>query len=264
VIGQGYPNLEYMIMDGGSTDGSRDVIKKYEKHLAYWVSEGDKGQSSAINSGFARATGEIFGWLNSDDMYLPGALFYAASQLNPAHPELLLGNCFHFHDSQPIGWGSDVVGEHEARDLLLFDYIIQPSTFWTRKAWRLAGALDENLTFGFDWDWFIRAQRVSVVFKPCHRYLAMYRVHNAHKTSAGGRRRQDELAVIYSRYAGPRYGDFFAGCCHRQLTLRRIRRWIRRCRLTRLELPLLKIAFPDLFLGFPTKDVRAVVSMATD
>src|ERR1035437_10150647 len=70
VIGQNYPNLEYIIIDGGSTDNSVDIIKKYEKHLTYWVSEKDNGQSDAINKGFNIATGDILGWLNSDDMYI--------------------------------------------------------------------------------------------------------------------------------------------------------------------------------------------------
>lgn len=73
VLEQDYPNLEYIIIDGGSTDNSVEIIKKYEKHLAYWVSEPDRGQSHAINKGFGHATGEILGWLNSDDYYAPGA-----------------------------------------------------------------------------------------------------------------------------------------------------------------------------------------------
>jgi glycosyltransferase involved in cell wall biosynthesis len=86
VIEQDYPNLEYIIIDGGSTDESVEIIKKYEKHLAYWVSEPDRGQSHAINKGFERATGEIFGWLNSDDWYHPGAL-KALAEAFAANPE---------------------------------------------------------------------------------------------------------------------------------------------------------------------------------
>ena len=135
VIGQGYPNLEFMILDGGSTDDSVAVIKKYERHLAYWVSEKDEGQAHAINKGFARATGDILAWLNSDDMYLPGALNYIASRLDVGLPELIFGNCFHFIQDKPSATGSDVRRWHEQRNLLLADYLIQPSTFWTRKAW---------------------------------------------------------------------------------------------------------------------------------
>jgi len=75
VLNQNYPNLEYIIIDGGSTDGSVEIIKKYEKYLAYWVSEKDKGQTDAINKGFQKSTGETLAWLNSDDTYLPGTFY---------------------------------------------------------------------------------------------------------------------------------------------------------------------------------------------
>src|SRR5229473_3174024 len=81
VLLQNYPNLEHIVIDGGSTDHSVDIIRKYERHLAYWESEPDRGQSHAINKGFARATGDILGWLNSDDYYLPGTLFTVAETL---------------------------------------------------------------------------------------------------------------------------------------------------------------------------------------
>ena len=182
VIGQDYPNLEYIIMDGGSTDNSVEIIKKYERHLAHWESEKDRGQAHAINKGFALATGTIFGWLNSDDFYLPDTLSFVAEQLNAAEPELLFGNCRHFVDGGQLTYGSDVRREHETRDLQLGDYVIQPSSFWTRAAWLNTGVLDESLHFGFDWDWFIRAQRAGVTFKPVDRYLSSYRIHGAHKT----------------------------------------------------------------------------------
>ena len=93
VLNQDYPNLEYIIIDGGSTDGSVEIIKKYEKYLAYWVSEKDKGQSDAINKGFQKSTGDILAWLNSDDTYLSGTLFKVvkAFQENP-NADLIFGN----------------------------------------------------------------------------------------------------------------------------------------------------------------------------
>ncbi|UCD51491.1 MAG: glycosyltransferase [Phycisphaerales bacterium] len=92
ILNQDYPNLEYIIIDGGSTDGSIDIIKRYESHLAYWVSEKDSGQSEAINKGLGRATGELFNWINSDDILFPGALWRMA-EAHTKHPEaeLLVG-----------------------------------------------------------------------------------------------------------------------------------------------------------------------------
>ena len=99
VLLQGYPNLEYIIIDGGSTDGSIDIIKKYSRWLRYWVSEPDSGQSNAINKGFAKASGEIFGYLNSDDLYEPNALKIISSYfMNNSACNLLAGECTVFDD----------------------------------------------------------------------------------------------------------------------------------------------------------------------
>src|SRR5437016_7897009 len=86
VLNQEYPNIEYIVIDGGSTDNSLDIIKKYEKHLKYWVSEPDRGQSNAINKGFSHATGDLLTWLSSDDYYMPGAL-WALATMAMAHRE---------------------------------------------------------------------------------------------------------------------------------------------------------------------------------
>ena len=211
VLGQGYPNLEYIIIDGGSTDETIEVIKKYADKLKYWVSEKDNGQSHAINKGFALATGDIIGWLNSDDMYLPGALAHVASRLDTGARELCFGNCLHFRQgtSAVVSWGSDVVQNAQRYGLENFDYIIQPSSFWTRITWEAVGSLSESLTYTFDWEWFLRARQLEVKFLALPKCLSMYRIHDEHKTGVGGTRRQEEILSLYRQYS-ERYAVLYA------------------------------------------------------
>ena len=261
VIGQQYPNLEYIIMDGGSTDNSVEIIKKYEKHLTYWVSEKDNGQSAAINKGFGMATGEIMAWLNSDDMYLPGTLFYVVSKLNSTLPQIVFGNCLHIRENTTLVTGSDVQGYHAKMNLILADYIIQPSSFWTRDIWLKTGALDESLVFSFDWDWFIRAKKGGGVFTPDVKYLSVYRIHGEHKTGVGGKKRLQELASVYGRHAGDKYEELFLRCCSYRSKILSSRKWISRSRLSRLEGRMIKANFPQLFRGFNQDEIRDMVSM---
>lgn len=205
VLGQQYPDLEYLIMDGGSTDESVAVIKQYEARLTYWQSCRDGGQADAINQGFARATGDIVAWLNSDDFYLPGILQHiseAVRSYGAERPQILFGNCLHMNMFNPKeAYGSDVGHAHATHEIELNDYIIQPSSFWTRAAWELVGELNTDLHFAFDWDWFIRAKRAGVVFRPLDEFLSVYRVHDQHKTATGGERRLNEIAAVYERYS---------------------------------------------------------------
>lgn len=261
ILGQRYPNLEYIVMDGGSTDGSVDIIRKYQNQLAYWVSEKDGGQAAAINAAFARSTGDILCWLNSDDMYLPGTLSYIASKLDPQKPELLFGNCLHLIENSSISYGSDVRRFHERFDLALTDYIIQPSSFWTRLAWHQTGALDASFDFAFDWDWFLRAKAAGVLFTSDDRYLSIYRIHKDHKTLTGGERRRKELVAIYQRHAGARYERLFSRCCQWRAAIRTVRKILRRLWLSRVETAILKMIFPHLFRSFTRDDVRDVISM---
>jgi len=201
VIGQNYPNLEYIIIDGGSTDNSVDVIKKYEKHLTYWVSEKDNGQSDAINKGFDIATGDILGWLNSDDMYMPNVLNYIVSILQPSENKICLGQCIHMNttNGRLNTYGSDILSFKNA-DLTILDYVIQPSTFWTKLVWESVGKLNVNQHFGFDWEWFLRANQMDMQFLFVNKPLSIYRIHENHKTGVGGDKRLIELLSILKIY----------------------------------------------------------------
>ena len=262
VMGQNYPHLEYIIVDGGSTDNSVQIIKRYERHLSHWVSERDEGQSDAINKGFARSTGSILCWLNSDDVYLPGALHYMAAQLDVSAPEFVYGNCVRITEGRGGASGSDVMRDREIYDLRLCDYIQQPSSAWTRQAWDITGALDENLTYAFDWDWFIRAQKRGVSFKPRSRHLSVYRLHGTHKTGIGGEERMVELAYVYRTYSGERYESLFWNCVKYRVVIGKLLELTHRLGLVKHEVTVLKAFLPRLFFSFHEIEIRSVLVMA--
>ena len=183
VLLQGYPNIEYIIMDGGSTDGSVEIIEKYEPWLAYWVSEKDQGQSDAINKGFARATGEVLAWLNSDDTYLPKTLQIAIYHLQQ-RPEwaIVYGVC-KIIDSRGKVVGQFTGSEFDLRRMLRTwsSPIPQPSSFFRRVAFQNVGLLDETLHWCMDIDlWARLGLRYGFGFVPDLK--ACYRVHSEAKS----------------------------------------------------------------------------------
>jgi glycosyltransferase involved in cell wall biosynthesis len=157
VINQGYPNLEYIIIDGGSTDGSIDLIKKYEKHLTYWISEKDCGQSHAINKGFKIVTGDWVAWQNSDDIFYPGTFESLANAARKnSQSSLIIGN-MNMIDEQ-----GDVINDLKyvtpTYESLLAEGMVltNQAAFWRRSIHEKIGYLKEDLHYGFDYEWFLR------------------------------------------------------------------------------------------------------------
>jgi GT2 family glycosyltransferase len=200
-LGEGYPNLEYIVMDGGSADQSVEVIRARQERLAFWQSQPDHGQAAAINEGFARARGLIFGWLNSDDLHTHGTLHTVANLLAEGVHEAVVvyGSCELFRDNGTLIECRSAV-PFDLDRLQITDFIDQPSVFFTRVAWERVGLLDESLHYAFDWDWFLRAAKVCR-FIQCDGVLSRYRIHAQHKTGTGGLRRWEEMSEVVRRHS---------------------------------------------------------------
>lgn len=189
VLRQGYPRLEYIVMDGGSTDGSVAIIERHAAALAHWESGPDGGQAEAISRGFRRGSGDVLGWLNSDDLLLPGAL-EAVGRHFARHPgtECVAGGTVLIEaDGRRregrlgIPWFD--LGEPVSYDALLVRGMkfSQPATFWTREAYDAVGGLDTTLRFCFDYDLFLRLARRGRTARLL-KVLAAFRHHPASKT----------------------------------------------------------------------------------
>lgn len=185
ILGQQYPNLEYFIQDGGSQDGTVEIVKRYTDRLSGWESLPDNGQAHAINLGFNKTSGEIMAWVNSDDLLLPGALAFVVEYFNN-HPDVdvIYGNRIIVDvDGNQIGrW---VLPPHDDGVLFWADYIPQETMFWRRRIWdKVGAAVDESFQFAMDWDLILRFQAAGARFKHLPRYLGAFRVHELQKTTA--------------------------------------------------------------------------------
>jgi glycosyltransferase involved in cell wall biosynthesis len=182
VIEQDYPNLEYILIDGGSTDGSTEIIKRYHSHFYHWESAPDKGQANAINRGFKKSSGEIFGWLNSDDLLKPGALrdiakyFLAFPKVDFVYGNRIVIN----EDSVPIGKKDNIV---LPKFLLRYGSpFAQETTFWRRRVWDEAGSLNEQFQFCMDYEFYCRiVSKYRFGYLP--KFLGSFRIHSQSKTS---------------------------------------------------------------------------------
>jgi glycosyltransferase involved in cell wall biosynthesis len=202
VLGQDYPNLEYILVDGGSSDGSVEIIKKYADRLAWWVSEPDQGQTDAINKGFARARGQVLAWLNSDDTYVPGAVSAAVAFLQ-THPEvgLVYGDA-NFIDEQGRVIGRFPAAQTDYHRLRQgYVHIPQQAAFFRADLWREVGPLDPSFYFAMDYDLWVRlAARAEIRYVP--QIWANFRLHAHGKTIAADDRCWPEMLRVHYRDGG--------------------------------------------------------------
>ena len=201
VLSQNYPKLEYIIMDGGSTDGSVEIIRKYEKYLTYWQSQPDGGQYAAIQAGFERSNGEIMAWLNSDDKYHANA-FFLASYVFSCNPEIewLTGRHTNWDkDGQIIDINPSL--QKYSRDQLMkmrnnVTWMQQESTFWRRSLWERAGAyIRSDLHYAGDYDLWLRFSRYVRVYS-VNALLGGYRIHEEQKAQAKDKY-LEEVETVY-------------------------------------------------------------------
>jgi len=208
VIDQNYPDLEFLVIDGGSNDGTLEILKKY-KSLLTWVSEPDFGQSHAINKGFKKATGDVVTFLNSDDLYEPETL-HSVGHYFAAHPEAmwLSGKCINIDENgkeirQRIRLYKNFwLRLNNFSILKILNYISQPSTFWRRSALNKIGYLNDQLYYTMDYDYWLRLGQhypLHVLYKD----LSRFRIHSSSKSGTTTFRQFDEeLKVVQQYYTG--------------------------------------------------------------
>jgi len=201
VLDQDYPNLEYIIIDGGSTDNSVEIIKKYEAHLAYWVREKDRGQTNAINKGFKRATGDILNWLNSDDLLAPRALRAVAAAFDKCPDADFYFGDFKVIDNRGRNMFSRKSPPYHFATLFWGRQLSnQPAVFFKRSVPEDIGYLDESLNFCMDTEFWIRAARHRKIFHQIKKPLAMARLHGDAKTAQLQKVLHEEHKSIVRRY----------------------------------------------------------------
>jgi len=185
VLNQNYPNLEYIIVDGGSKDGSVEIIKKYQKYLAYWVSEPDQGQSDAINKGFSRSTGEICAYLNSDDCYVPDALNHAIAAFRDPAADLVYGHAY-VVDGRDRPYNIAVALPFILKEHLFGLFSVpQPSSFWRRRVYDGVGGFNVDAKSCMDHEFYAKAGKMGFNFLRLDAVLSCFRMHPGSITMSG-------------------------------------------------------------------------------
>ena len=217
VLGQDYPEIEYIIIDGASSDGSQEIIHKYAEQLAHWVSEPDLGQTDAINKGFALAKGEVLAWLNSDDTLEPHAVSEAVAWLQD-HPEVGMV----YGDGNFIDVQGKVIGKFPSaqtdygRLMQGYVHICQQAAFFRAGLWKQVGPLDPSFYFAMDYDLWVRLAKIApLVYVP--RLWANFRLHGDAKTISADDRCWPEMLKVHRREGGS-----WASVIHAKYLLRKL------------------------------------------
>ena len=211
ILNQNYPNLELIVIDGGSNDDSIEIIKKYEEYIDYWVSEEDEGQSNALDKGFKKATGNIIGWQNSDDIYLNDAFHKIAEFFKNGHGvDVIYGNRLDIDEND------DVIGRSifTKFSLIVFKYegisLGTQSTFWRKELFSKIGYLETDYRFAMDYEFFLRAAVKKIKFKHVPCYFGAMRRHNLSKTElfSGTLPHRKECEQIAEKYGKRKWLNF--------------------------------------------------------
>ena len=213
VLLQGYPNLEYIIIDGGSTDSTLEILQKYDKYLAYWVSEPDAGQANALNKGFHKATGELIGWQNSDDYYYRDCFRYAAEAANllkdvdivygstnyvdQSHQfSLFIDGAIHVNE-QGASIGSKYVSDFNLLDMIPYANMCNQSMFFKRKIFKDGNFIDESFKHAMDYEFFWRLIARSYKFQLVPEMMGYYRLHDEAKGCQLDNSCTEEMSKVY-------------------------------------------------------------------
>ncbi len=203
VLSQRYPRLEYVVQDGGSQDGTPEILEGYSGQLARWDSSADRGQAHAINKGFAGTSGEIMAYLNSDDLILPGALAYVCHYFaeNP-DVDVVYGHRV-LIDVKGSDVGRQVFPPHDDAVLAWADYVPQETMYWRRNIWdRIGGSVDETFQFAMDWDLLLRFVEAGARIRRLPRFLGGFRIYEQQKTQSWQSLGETEMFRLRARVHG--------------------------------------------------------------
>lgn len=209
VLGQDYPRIEYGVIDDGSTDGSQDILRRYEDRLSWWTTQPKRGQAAALNDGLARASGDLLAFLNSDDTLLAGAVTAMVEEFERDGDLLLVYGDALYTDERSQTTGYLPAREFDVAEMVrnCDNHVIQPSTLWRKEAWEQFGPFDEDAWYFFDFQFFVQFPAARVRRLPAP--LSTYRVHPAAKSSGhdGSRLAKDHEQLAETFFVGVRLPD---------------------------------------------------------